>query len=185
MEKTESYLDKVQTTISVSMKTKNDMKKLKEEMSYDEFIRFLMRNNFKKNISNNQNLILKTNFERTDGFYSNEDFNFIFSYNKYVDVPNFRFDIELKTIRKKGKQISFEKYLKERDYFKDYFKILEVVIKNEIDSMFSFSKYGRSDYKDYQSWKNYFKKLGLSQTSYEEDVKEKLDNYVKGENPYV
>lgn len=186
MTNSNSMLDKVKTSLAVSMRTKNDLKKLKGSMSYEEYIRYLIRLQSKNDLGlTNKNTIVVAKFNRTEGFISDNEYGIIFCYNKFTDTPNFRFDIELKTIRKNGKQIPLEQYLKERDPFKDYFIILEYIIRKEIEPMFSFQKYGRADYTDYESWKKHFEILGLSKTSFEEDVMEKLSNYQRGENPYA
>jgi hypothetical protein len=183
---TNHFLDKVSTSISVSMKTKNDLKNRKGSMSYEEYLRTLIRNQEKNKISAiNRNTIIHSKFNRINGIYKIDDFSIIFAYNKYLDIPNFRFDIELKTIRQKGKIISFEEYVQNSDSFQDYFKILEKIIQKEIEPMFNFKKYGREDYKDYAAWERHFNNLQISTTSFEEDVLDKLNNQHNEESPYA
>jgi hypothetical protein len=178
-----SFLDKVKTTVPVSMKTKNDLKQLKGSMSYEEYIRMLIRQQHTSLPIKNG--IINTTFERKEALIQIEDFSIIFAYNSYSDVPNFRFDMEIKDIRKKGKKILFKTYAKRRDTFEDYFKLLELAIQKEIEPLFAFKKYGREDYKDYASWKRHFTQLSLSDTAYSEDVLEVLERLHENESPYA
>ncbi|OIO64377.1 hypothetical protein AUJ68_06475 [Candidatus Woesearchaeota archaeon CG1_02_57_44] len=168
-----SALDRVATSIPVTMRTKNELKHAKGGLSYEDFIRHLLRIAARQKESTPT--LQATTFERAEGYVADAPFGLTFHYNRLLDAENFRFDITLKSVRKDGKKIPLQAYAKQRDPSKDYFLILEQVIRKEIDPMFVFRKYGKEDFRDYQAWKKHFSRLGLHETSFEEDVMEHLE----------
>lgn len=180
-----SKLDFVKTSLSVSMRTKNDLKKLKGGLSYDEYIRSIIRNQNKPESFKNSNMISYDKFERRKELFRENDLQILFSYNGFKDSENFRFDIKIENVRINGKEISMDDYLKGNyNHYNHYFEMLEIAIRKEIEPMFNFKKYGRNDYMDYLSWKHNFTLLGLSNKAFEEDVMEKMNDYLKGREPY-
>jgi hypothetical protein len=176
-----SKLDFVKTSLSVSMRTKNDLKKLKGGLSYDDYIRSLIRNQSKTGSFNNSNMISYEKFERRKELFRENDLQILFSYNEFKDSQNFRFDIKIETVRIDGKEISIKDYVsKDYNHYGHYFQMLEIAIRKEIEPMFNFKKYGRNDYMDYLAWKHNFTLLGLSNKAFEEDVMEKMNDYLKG-----
>ncbi|MHA1691934.1 MAG: hypothetical protein ACTSU7_09900 [Candidatus Heimdallarchaeaceae archaeon] len=178
--------DYVTTSVAVTMRTKNDLKELKGSKSYEEFLREMMRNH-RNQVAHGKvsgNVIETVKFERAISITRKDDLSLTFSYNKFIPSELFRFDIAIDSIRKKGKKISFETYAKNNDAYEDYFAMLAHAIRQEIEPMFTFRKYGREDYKDYMAWKKRFQTLGLSKTSFEEDVMDKLNHELKGKTPY-
>lgn len=181
-----SKLDFVKTTLSVSMRTKNDLKKLKGGLSYDEYIRSLIRNQNKTEFIVNSNMLNIETFERRKELFRENDLQILFSYNQFIkNSENFRFDIKIENVRINGKEILIENYLSgEYNHYDHYFKMLEIAIRKEIEPMFNFKKYGRNDYLDYLAWKHNFTLLGLSNKAFDEDVMEKMNGYLKGREPY-
>ena len=175
-----SELDKIKSTITISLGTKNRLRKLKGGQSYEDYINYLLRvRNQKEPKADNQIEIQK--FERKTGVYSFEDFKIVFTYNEYNQSQNFIFDISVNKVRKKGKLISFEKYLKgvskksginpPKIENKDYFQLLQIAIQQEIEPLFKHK--GRIE--DYYLWEQEFKVLNLPKKSLEEDVMDKLN----------
>jgi len=176
-------LDKIKTTITISLYTKNKLRDLKGTMSYEDFINHLIRSKEKNSIDNKNYIELQT-LKRGKVTYSINDYKILFSYNEYNQSDHFQFDIEIELVRKKGKKISFEQLLDQLNTTEPsikleyiiYFKLLEYVIQKEIEQIYTHK--GR--FEDHYLWEVEFKKLGLPRTSLEEDVLIKLKNYEKG-----
>lgn len=191
-----SELDNVKTTITLSMGTKNRLRSIKGNMGYEDFINYLinMKNGFFH--SKMPNAIELIKFERDESTFSEENHKIIFSYNKFIYSNSFRFDIKIESAICGGKRIPcknfFENnksckkgskimvYEKKNDYLSIdaniYFKILSQAIRQEILSTFKHN----GTFKDYFSWKNEFKMLGLPNSAFEEDVMEKLESFHGG-----
>ena len=175
-------LDKIKSTITISMGTKNRLRKLKGSQSYEEFINYLIR--LRNQVSHKvNNLIELQKFKRKKGIYSYENYKILFSYNRFNNSTNFIFDITIDLIRYKGVKISYNDFLRNISSKKNmdplfveyhtYFELLKTAIQNEIEPLFIHK--GRIE--DYFSWEQEFKMLNLSKRSYEEDVMEKLNEY--------
>lgn len=184
-----SDLDKIKTTITLSFATKNRLRKLKGNKSYEELITQLLRvqNNFvfKESISNNSVDLAK--FKRKNAVFSPYiGCKILFSYNSYSYSRNYRFDIQINFVRKDGVKLTFKKYLSELSSLEKinslkfsydlYFKILEFIIQEEIEPVFRHK--GR--FEDHYSWQSEFDFLSLSKISFEDDVLEKLTAYNEG-----
>lgn len=174
-------LDKIKSTITISLGTKNRLRKLKGNQSYEELINYLIR--IRNNQAHMPNFIEIQKFKRKKGLYAHNKFKILFSYNKYTPSNNFIFDIAIDIIREDGKIIPFKSYLekvsKEKNKFECrlYFELLETAIRNEIESLFKHK--GRVE--DYYLWDEEFKMLNLSKSSLENDVMDKLNSYGIGE----
>ena len=175
--------DKIKTTITISLYTKNKLRELKGNMSYEDFINHLIRSKEKNSIGNKNYIELQT-LKRGKVTYSIDEYKILFSYNEHNQSDHFQFDIDIELVRKQGKKISFEQLLDQLNTadssnkieFTIYFKLLEYVIQKEIEPIYTHK--GR--FEDHYLWDVEFKKLGLPKTSFEEDVLMKLKNYEKG-----
>jgi len=175
-------LDKVKSTITISLGLKNRLRDIKGSASYEEIIAKLLRS--RNEVVHNNNYIEIQKFQRREMVYSNEDKKIIFSYNKYNQSQNFIFDIQINSIRENGnKVISIELLdFKIEDKseqlvfgYKLYFELLALAIQNEIEPLFKHK--GR--FEDYYSWKKEFENLGISK-AFENDVMEKLNDFKNG-----
>lgn len=188
-----SELDQIKTTITLSLGTKNRLRKLKGNRSYEEFINYLVRVRNKKYHSDN--LIEIQKFTRKKATFklemkhiitnSQDSYTILFSYNDYNDSPNFLFDIKIETTRDKtGRKVAIKHLTNEilsvlsdkenlRKQYIIYFMLLERAIQQTIDSQFKHK--GR--FEDYYLWENEFNILNLPKKSFEEDVMEKLENF--------
>jgi len=94
-------LDKVKSTITISLGLKNRLRDAKGSDSYEAYIAKLLRmkNEYK------DNYIELQKFQRKEKVYSFDDKKVIFSYNKYNRSENFVFDIKITNIRQDGKNI--------------------------------------------------------------------------------
>lgn len=184
-----SELDKVKSTITISLGTKNRLRKLKGSNSYEQFINHLMRSYGEKSsiISSAKNVLEVQTFKRKTGIYGENYFGISFSYNEYMNSDSFFFDIELKVVRKKGVKCSIHDYFAAKskrpvfvhdvaDEYKLYFKLLEEAIQQEIEPLFKHN----GTFVDYFKWREEFKMLNLSMKSFDEDVMEKLNKYEHG-----
>jgi predicted CopG family antitoxin len=179
-----SELDRIKSTITISLGTKNRLRKLKEGQSYEDYINYLIR--MRNQIAHSDNVIELQKFKRKQGMYSEDNFKILFSYNEYNNSENFIFDIKIENVRKDGKKISFGGYItgtsnltdrKSHDSLKveyaAYFRLLQIAIQIEIEPLFRHN--GR--FEDYYSWKSEFRMLNLSKKSFVEDVMAKLEDY--------
>ena len=191
-----SKLDEVKTTITISMGTKNRLRKIKEDISYEDFINHLikLRNEFvyskSVSISSNANIIEYNKFDRIESVFSENNYKIIFMYNKFIPSDNFMFDIKIKNVVYDGKRINYNDFLRNESLKKSdkneisygeikfaiYFKLLSFVIQKEVLSNFKHN----GTFKDYFSWKKEFEMLRISNKSFEEDVMEKLENFQRG-----
>jgi hypothetical protein len=180
-------LDKIKSTITISLGSKNRIRKLKGSMSYEDYFNFLLRKVNGGKIAD-ANYVEVQEIKRKEGVYSIDNFKMIFSYNPYNDSPNFQFDISIDKARKDGSLIpakecmgliakSLNKNSLDTEY-RLYFELLSLAIKQEIEP--SFKHKGR--FEDYFNWKEEFSMLGLPDTAFEEDVMQKLNNYKNGLN---
>jgi hypothetical protein len=177
-----SNLDKIKTTITLSLGTKNRLRDLKGSQSYEEFINYLMRQR-NKLAHKNENQIEIQEFNRTKGICSFGRFKVLFSYNKPNNSLSHIFDIKIESIRDAGSLISFQEFVNKysagkwgyslKTEYEAYFQLLITIIHKEIDTLFKHN--GR--FEDYYSWAEEFKNLGLSEKSYQEDVLEKLEDF--------
>lgn len=183
--KMNSELDRIKSTITISLGTKNRLRKDKGSKSYEDYINYLMRLRNQK-INKADNLIELQKFQRKKGLYSFENYKILFSYNQFNNSPNFIFDIKIELVRENGNRIEFKRFIKETSSntntdiltteYKTYFELLKTAIRNEVEPLFRHN--GRIE--DHFSWKEEFKLLNLSDKSFEEDVMEKLNNYKSG-----
>lgn len=184
-----SNLDKIKSSITISLGTKNRLRKLKGSKSYEDFINQLLRLR-NQGVHTGENLIELQKFERKKGIYSFDDFKILFSYNKYNNSENFIFDISIEKVREKGKEVNLSKYLQRKTKdsgkttiemeYDTYFKLLIISIQKGIDSMFTHK--GR--FEDYYSWKQEFESLGLSNKTFEEDIMDKLNGFEQGRDAF-
>ncbi len=178
-----SELDKIKSTITISLGTKNRLRKLKGNQSYEEFINYLIR--VRNQITHkSDNVIEVQKFQRKKGIYSNKQFKILFSYNKHYPSNNYVFDISIDKVRKEGKIVSFDNYLnqlsketgrspREIEYL-TYFELLQIAIRNEIEPLFNHK--GRVE--DHFSWEKEFKILNLPNKSFEMDIMDKLNDFI-------
>jgi len=181
-----SELDKIKSTITISLGVKNRLKKLKANLSYEDFILQLLRSKNKSITKDNYVELQK--FERKQLVYSFDEFKIVFEFNKYNNSENYVFDLIITRILRKGKEINVKDFFDPKNqepYFsrekiifgyKLYFELLTRAIKNEIEPLFKHK--GR--FEDYHSWQEEFDKLGLSSKAFDNDVMEKLNDYSSG-----
>ncbi|HIH31086.1 TPA: hypothetical protein HA235_00100 [Candidatus Woesearchaeota archaeon] len=164
-------LDKVKSTITISLGLKNRLRDAKGSDSYEAYIAKLLRmkNEYK------DNYIELQKFQRKEKVYSFDDKKVIFSYNKYNRSENFVFDIKITNIRQDGKNILLIAFGNDelQSGYRSYFELLALAIKTEIEPLFKH----RGRFEDYYSWQKEFERLGLSRASFENDVMEKLNDY--------
>ncbi|HLD18430.1 MAG TPA: hypothetical protein VJB90_00260 [Candidatus Nanoarchaeia archaeon] len=190
-------MDKIKSTITISLGSKNRLRELKGGSSYEQYINYLMRLR-NQSAHNGENYIELQKFNRKKGIYSFENFKILFNYNQFNNSPNFFFDISLDSIRENGEKTSIQvlfKKIKENNNrpfsgsdgdpelvnphtgeYKLYFQLLTVAIQNEVEPLFKHN--GR--FEDHFSWEQEFNLLNLPKKSFEEDVMEKLRNYKNG-----
>jgi hypothetical protein len=169
-------LDKVKSTITLSLGFKNRLREAKGSASYEAFIAQLLRT--RNDLVHPDNYIESQKFQRGEKVYSFDDLKVVFSYNKYNQSQNFFFDIQISNIRQKGQiilSISFGNDELQSGY-KLYFELLTLAIQNEIEPLFRHN--GR--FEDHGSWKKEFGLLGLPKKAFEEDVMDKLIDYQNG-----
>ena len=178
--KMETELDNIKSTITISLGTKNKLRKLKGSNSYEDFINHLVR--LRNQVAHHSdNFIELQKFRRKQGIYSFKQFKVLFAYNQFTESRNFVFDIQIKTVREAGKRIPVKQLIRRFDSKKDllrteyyiYFQLLETAIKKDIESLFKHN--GR--FEDYFSWEEEFNMLNLPKRTFEEDVMDKLKNY--------
>ncbi len=169
-------LDKVKSTVTISLGLKNRLREAKGSASYEAFIAQLIRT--RNELTHKDNYIELQKFQRKEKVYSFEDFKVVFSYNKYNKSQNFVFDIKISKIREEGRNIltiSFGNGQLQSEY-KMYFGLLTLAIQNEIEPLFKHN--GR--FEDYGLWQKEFGLLGLPEKAFENDVMEKLNDYKNG-----
>lgn len=169
-------LDKVKSTITMSLGLKNRLREIKGSISYEEFIAQLLRE--KNELVNKSNYIELQKLKRKERVYSFDAFKVVFSYNEYNRSSNFIFDIQIINIRLNGQNILSINFDKDelRAGYKLYFELLSLAIQTEIEP--SFKHNGRIE--DYYSWQKEFELLGISKKSFENDVMEKLNDFKSG-----
>ena len=168
-------LDRVKSTITVSLGLKNRLRDVKGSASYEEFIAQLLRS--KNELVHNGNYLEIQKFQRKEIVYSFDNKKIVFSYNKYNQSQNFVFDIQINTIRENGtKYLSIELLNNQLVFgYKLYFELLTLAIQNEIEPLFRH----RGRFEDYYSWKKEFERLGINK-AFENDVMEKLNDFKNG-----
>ena len=184
-----SELDRIKSTITISLGAKNRLRQLKGSLSYEEYINYLLRQS--KAEAKESNYLELQQIKRKTLVYSPkefESFKVIFSYNPYSKSQNHQFDITVDKVREDGNITSFKKFIESigkktnKGYkeieFRIYFELLAETIKQEIEPLFRHN--GR--FEDHYSWKEEFKVLGLPEKAFEEDVMQKLNNYRQGLN---
>ena len=192
--KMNSELDKIKSTITISLGMKNRLRKLKGNMSYESFIAKLIRQRHKSLYNDTNNLIEIQKMKRKESVISlqkyKQEYKIIFSYNSYNHSKNFIFDININYVRKNGKKILFSNMISEiknnilntdekeiiKESYQIYFSLLTDTIKKEIEPMFKHQ--GRIE--DYYLWKTEFEQLSLSKKSFEYDVMDKLTDMEHG-----
>lgn len=169
-------LDKVKSTITISLGLKNRLRDVKGSSSYEEYIAQLLR--LRNEVAHNSNYIELQKFQRKEKVYSFDDIKIVFSYNKYNQSANFVFDIQIKNIRQEGQNIVSIAFGNDelKSGYKLYFELLTLAIQTEIEPLFKHK--GR--FEDYYSWQKEFERLGLLSKSFENDVMEKLNEYKNG-----
>jgi len=180
-----SELDRIKSTITISLGAKNRLRKLKGSQSYEGYINYLIRIRNQR-LHKADNLIEIQKFQRKKGLYSFENYKILFSYNQFNNSPNFIFDIQINLVRERGNRTKFKKITSEisnkenidilKTEYKIYFELLKTAIQNEIEPLFRHN--GR--FEDYFSWEQEFRTLTISKRSFEEDVMEKLTSYKHG-----
>lgn len=171
-----SELDKIKSTITLSLGFKNRLREAKGSASYEAFIAQLLRT--RNELAHKDNYIELQKFQRKEKVYSFDNFKIIFLYNKYNSSPNFVFDIQISKIREEGQtilSIGFGNDQLQLGY-KLYFELLTQAIQTELEPLFKHN--GR--FEDYGLWQKEFGLLGLPKKSFETDIMEKLDDYKNG-----
>ena len=178
-------LDKVKSTITLSLGTKNKLRTLKGNQSYENFINYLIRlRNEKVHVVVDTNAIIDfQQYQRKKSVLHLNNFNILFSYNKFNHSLNFRFDVAIEIVRENGKKIEFSELTQKLSNllnkenlileYKLYFQLLEKAIQEEIELRFRHN--GR--FEDYFSWEREIEILFLPKKVFEEDVLEKLRQY--------
>ena len=180
-----SELDKIKSSITISLGMKNRLRELKGSLSYEDFIAKLIRT--RNEAVHNGNYVEVQKFERKQLVYSFHDYKILFEFNKYNNSPNFIFDIIIRRVLKKGKEIHIDDFLNPKSKYGSvifegqkisfgywlYFELLTSAIKNQIEPLFKHK--GR--FEDYYLWKKEFDKISLSRKAYENDVADKLRDY--------
>jgi hypothetical protein len=183
----ETELDKIKSTITISLGLKNRIRKLKNSMSYEQFLAKLIRDRNKLTHSN-YNYIEIQNIRRKKAIYSSGEYKIIFTYNEYNGSENFIFDISLEEITHKGKKESYENFKNKineatkhttNKMYEIYFALLEKAIQEEIEPLY----FHHTRIEDYYSWEKEFERLGLSKRSFEFDVMKKLRRITKRDDP--
>ena len=169
-------LDKIKSTITISLGLKNRLRDVKGSSSYEEYIAQLLR--MRNEIAQNNDYIELQKFQRREKVYSFNNLKIIFLYNKYNQSPNFVFDIQVSNIRQDGQNIISVSYGNDelQSGYKLYFELLTLAIQTEIEPLFKHK--GR--FEDHYSWKKEFERLGLSTKAFETDVMEKLNEFKNG-----
>ncbi len=175
-------LDKIRSSITISLGAKNRLRKEKGNMSYEDYINYLLLSK-EQTVVKSENTIEIQQFSRLSATYFFEKYAITFKYNKHNNSTNHVFDIQIKTIRLEGKKIPAKKFFRNsnkldilKKQYKIYFELLQHAIKKDTHSQFKHK--GR--FEDYFLWQEEFKKLNLSKRAFEEDVMEKLENYQEG-----
>lgn len=175
-----SELDKIKSTITISLGTKNRLRKIKGSKSYEDYINYLLRQ--RKQINYGDNVVELQKFKRKKGIFSDGEYKILFSYNEHNSSENFVFDIKVDTVRKNGRKTSYSVYIKDRtknpdleyiDRAKAYFKLLQVAIQQEIEPTFKHT----ATFADYYAWEKEFEVLNLSKKSFDMDVMDRLEDY--------
>ena len=169
-------LDKVKSTITISLGLKNRLRDVKGSSSYETIIAQLLRTRNER--GHNGNYIEVQQFRRKEKVYSINDKKIVFSYNAFTHSQNFFFDIQITTIREAGNILLTIGLGNEelQAQYQRYFELLTIAIQNEIEPLFKHK--GR--FEDYGLWKKEFEELGLPKKSFENDVMEKLVDYKSG-----
>jgi hypothetical protein len=172
----ETELDKVKSTITISLGLKNRLRDAKGSASYEAYIAQLLR--ARNELAHKDNYIELQKFERRDKVYSDDNLKVVFSYNKYNPSKNFIFDIKIVNIRQEGRTILTLSFGDEqlRSGYKLYFELLALAIQVEIEPLFKHN--GR--FEDYGLWRKEFGLLGLKKAAFDSDVMEKLLEYKSG-----
>ncbi len=180
-----SELDRIKSTITISLGAKNRLRELKGSQSYEEYINYLVRLRNQK-LHKADNLVELEKFQRKKGLYSFENYKILFSYNKFNNSSNFIFDIQINLVRENGNRTKFKEIINNISNrenidlltmeYKIYFELLKTAIENEIEPLFKHK--GR--FEDYFLWEQEFITLNISKKSFEEDVMEKLKSYKHG-----
>lgn len=202
--KMETKLDKVKTTITISLGTKNRLRALKGSASYEGYINYLLRKDERKtysqSITSNSYITISDNtidvnlMERKTAVYSFEEYKTVFSYNRFNKSNNFQFDIKIDKVTKTGESTELPTFFfeikdkintnKKNDLltaeYRIYFELLSQAIKNEIEPQFKH----HGTFEDYFSWKEELRILGLPDSSFNEDILQKLENFKRGQHYY-
>jgi hypothetical protein len=171
-----SELDKVKSTITISLGLKNRLRDAKGSASYEEYIAQILRT--RNELTHKDNYIELQKFQRREKVYSFDNFKVVFSYNKYNNSPNFVFDIQIINIREDGQPILSIFFGNEQlqSGYKLYFELLTLAIQTELEPLFKHK--GR--FEDYYLWQKEFERFGLSKKAFENDVMEKLNDFKNG-----
>jgi hypothetical protein len=172
-------LDRIKSSITISLGMKNRLKKLKGDLSYEEFIAQLLRD--KHEAPPKGSYIEIQRLERKRLVHSTGDLKIVFSFNKYNRSPNFIFGIQIERALKQGEDITLDE-LPNTDEgrpasgYNLYFALLTDAIRSEVEPLFKHK--GRIE--DYHAWKREFDRLGLPKKAYDNDVMEPLTEYASG-----
>jgi len=173
-------LDEIKSSITISLGLKNRLRKLKGNLGYEKFIAQLIRE--RNALVHGSNYIELNEFNRKERVFRYLDYMIIYSYNEFNNSSSHIFDVNIKKVRKNGKNINLKSFFNNYEIKKDllsrkyhlYFQIIEDIIREEIEPLFKHN--GR--FEDYFSWEKEFKLLGLK--SFEEDVMIPLKNMSQG-----
>ncbi|MFH1589698.1 MAG: hypothetical protein ABIB43_03990 [archaeon] len=176
-------LDRIPSTITLSLGLKNRIRKLKEDMTYEQYLTQLIR--LRNELVHSANKIELVEFERRNLIFFYAGFKVLFDYNKLNNSSSHIFDIRIKRVLYKGEKSNLKELIdaykeKDRSFLVKsyclYFEFLNIVIREETKLQFNH----RGRFEDYYLWEQEFKKAGLSKKSYEYDVKDRLIDYESG-----
>ncbi len=187
-------IDRIPSTITISMGLKNKIRKLKGNRTYEEFLSAIIRNKEEQIEGNSMELI---EFERKNLTLFKWSFSILVEYNALNNSRTHIFDTRIKRIIHQGKEINLKKMIKivaERAFSTDkiinnykelliyiayekiYKEIIETIIREETKANFSH----RGRFVDFELWKKEFENLNLSRKAYETDIYKKIMDYRSG-----
>ena len=180
-------INKVKTTITLKLGTKNKLLNIANKgESFDDVINRIIRTNEMLENKNDkyQQIIGEnniTNINRIESYHYNKGISSIkltddsvirFSYNKPIDLfeEDYTMDIHVDEIFSNNKyQLNMNDITKDKQlYVNIYFRIIEKIINLHFDSSFSLSRRKRK--MDPMFWKKTWKRIGLSDHSFNYDI---------------
>jgi len=173
------------TTIWIKKGTKDELDSHgSRKDSYDDIIKNLLiqNNQLKQKLEQLENSIpkaknvleIRENIQREMTLTLGKNTFLVFTYNsapKIID-KNYRMGINISCIQKGNKKIKPKNYYSSNtEKLKDYLKAVEAVIKTQINPLF---KIEEKKLLDIQEWKRLLKNNGLSERTFNDDIKEEF-----------